>query len=376
MRFGLAHIPAFAYELAPHVVASDVLESRLAPVYHALRLPYGQLEALTGVRERRFWEPGQSLAAAAASAGQKALARANLRPADIGMLIYGGVCRDQIEPAMACEIADRLGLLPETAMYDVSNACLGVLNGMVQVAGAIELGQVRAGLVVSAESAREVVDATIDQLLAAPDIARFRVSLATLTGGSGAVAVVVAHRDLAPQAPRLLGGLARSAPQHHKLCRWGGRTHISWEGEAREGEAPAEPSRTGRAAPIPTAALSGAPAPQLLETHAVELLQAGVKLGAETWRHFLAEMNWRQNPPERVICHQVGKANQDAILRTLQIPPERDFVTYPTLGNIGTVSLPITLAIAAERGHITRGQRVGLLGIASGINCLMLGVQW
>jgi 3-oxoacyl-[acyl-carrier-protein] synthase-3 len=58
------------------------------------------------------------------------------------------------------------------------------------------------------------------------------------------------------------------------------------------------------------------------------------------------------------------------------MPPERDFTTFRYLGNIGTVSLPITAAIAEERGFLAPGDLVGLLGIGSGLNCLMLGVNW
>ena len=58
------------------------------------------------------------------------------------------------------------------------------------------------------------------------------------------------------------------------------------------------------------------------------------------------------------------------------MPPERDFTTFRYLGNIGTVSLPITAAIAEERGFLSPGDLVGLLGIGSGLNCLMLGVNW
>ena len=58
------------------------------------------------------------------------------------------------------------------------------------------------------------------------------------------------------------------------------------------------------------------------------------------------------------------------------ISVDKDFVTYPFLGNIGTVSLPMTAAIAAERRVIKSGDRVGFLGIGSGLNCMMLGVAW
>ena len=79
---------------------------------------------------------------------------------------------------------------------------------------------------------------------------------------------------------------------------------------------------------------------------------------------------------DKVICHQVGKGHRDQVLKTLGISPEKDFCTYPYLGNIGTVSLPLTAAIADERGFLNRGDRVGFLGIGSGLNCLMLAIDW
>ena len=90
----------------------------------------------------------------------------NVRPDDLDVLIYAGVCRELFEPATACRVAAALGVSPDAAVYDVSNACLGVLNGMVDVANRIELGQIRAGLVVSCETAREINDIMIEQMLA------------------------------------------------------------------------------------------------------------------------------------------------------------------------------------------------------------------
>ena len=43
---------------------------------------------------------------------------------------------------------------------------------------------------------------------------------------------------------------------------------------------------------------------------------------------------------------------------------------------IGTVSLPITAAIAAEREFLVKDDLVGFFGIGSGLNCLMLGLKW
>ena len=53
----LIEIDAIGYELAPVVVTTTDLEQRLRPLYDKLHLQDGQLEALTGINERRWWEP-------------------------------------------------------------------------------------------------------------------------------------------------------------------------------------------------------------------------------------------------------------------------------------------------------------------------------
>ena len=346
MQYSKVYIESFGYELPPNVVTSDDLESRLEPLYEALHFQKGQLEALTGIRERRFWDPGFHMYQGAVAAGRKALAAADIPIESVGMLIYGAVCRDNLEPATACAVADSLGLAPQTQIYDVSNACLGVLNGMVQVANAIELGQIQAGLIVSCESARQIIELTIERLLERKDMDLFKKTVATLTGGSGAVAVLLADGHLSDSGHRLLGGMARSAAQHHRLCRWGPDTGIPVGGD------------------------------HFMETDSAAVLQNGVILGIETFNGFIKEMSWPQDKPDKIICHQVGATHQKNILDAIGIPKEKDFTTFQYLGNIGTVSLPITAAIAAEREFLLPDDLVGLLGIGSGLNCLMLGVHW
>ena len=127
---------------------------RLAPLYRRLRLPEGRLELMTGIRQRRLWPPGTLPSQKSARDGRKGARRRRDGPRHVGALVHGSVCRDFLEPATACGVHHRLGLPPACVVYDVSNACLGLLNGMMQVADMIELGQIRAGVVVGTESSR------------------------------------------------------------------------------------------------------------------------------------------------------------------------------------------------------------------------------
>ena len=345
MKYSRVYLDSIGYELPPVVVTSQELEARLRPVYQALHLPDGQLEALTGIHERRWWEPGYPVSQGATAAARKALEMSNVRPQDLEVLIYAAVCREQFEPATACKVAAALGARPD-AVFDLSNACLGVLNGIVEIANRIELGQVRAGMVVSCETAREINDVMIDTMLQKRNMETFKTSVATLTGGSGAVAVVVTDGSFVKEPRRrLLGGTTQAAPQYHALCRWGIETVLS-------------------------------AAKQFMSTDSVSVLKYGVELGLRTWDSFLHRVGWAGDMVDKIICHQVGSSHRDLILKTLGISPHKEYSTYSFLGNMGTVSLPLTAALAEEREFLLPGDRVGFLGIGSGLNCLMLGVDW
>ena len=146
MKYSAVSLAAIGYELGPVVVTTAELEARLAPVYERLHIPRGQVEALTGIAERRWWQPGFELSTGATAAARKALAAAGLDAADLDAVVYAGVCREQFEPATACRVAADIGAPGTAWVYDVSNACLGVLNGIVDIANRIELGQIRRGL--------------------------------------------------------------------------------------------------------------------------------------------------------------------------------------------------------------------------------------
>lgn len=349
MNYTRVYIDAIGYELPPVVVTSAELEARLKSVYQALRIPEGQLEALTGIVERRWWDEGYPVSQGAVLAAQQALAASNVRPDEVDALIYAGVCRELFEPATACRVAAGVGVSENAAVYDLSNACLGVLNGMIDIANRIELGQIRAGMVVSCETAREINDIMIDRMLQAKTMDSFRESLATLTGGSGAVAMLLTDGSFSESKRRkLIGGVTQTAPQFHALCRWG----------------------------IEAIRPLGGGFHQFMATDSIAVLKHGVDLGLRTWSAFLRKIGWMREQIDKVICHQVGAGHRDTILDTLGIAREKEFSTFAYLGNIGTVSLPLTAALAEDRDFLRPGDRVAFLGIGSGLNCLMLGVEW
>ena len=72
----------------------------------------------------------------------------------------------------------------------------------------------------------------------------------------------------------------------------------------------------------------------------------------------------------------MGVAHRRLLFETLKLDPAIDYPTVEFLGNIGSASLPITMALSIEAGHVKRAEKLALLGIGSGLNCMMLGVVW
>jgi len=324
--------------------SSAYIEQRLAPLYQRLRLPEGRLELMTGIKARRVWPEGTKASQASAAAGKAVLAKSSLRAQDIGLFVHAAVCRDMMEPATASFAHRMIGLPATTQILDVSNACLGFLNAMTLAAGLIESGQIKAAMISSGENGRPLVEQTLRTLLEGDfDRNQIKPFFANLTIGSGAVAAILCHRSLVKGRPRrLLGGVARAATQHNGLC----------QGDSHGAES------------------------LMMQTDAETLLQAGVRLAGETWESFTAETGWTREGVGRIVCHQVGAAHRRRLYEMLNLDLAKDYSSFEYYGNVGSVSLPATLALAAREGVLREGDKIALLGIGSGINCMMLALEW
>jgi len=339
MLYNHVCIEAFGYELPPHTITSSAIEDRLAPLYEKLKLPHGRLEMMSGIRERRLWEPGTTPSQVSALAGAKALKNSCVEADQIECLLHTSVSRDFLEPASACLVHRTLGLPQDASIYDISNACLGFLNGMVNLANMIELGQVKRGLVVAGENSRHLMEATLESLLKVPNPTRDNIkeAFASLTIGSGACALVMAHDSVSKFGHRLIGGASRCATEFNHLCR-GNAGNMSTDSET--------------------------------------LLHEGCKLARATWLKTQEILGWTNTVVDRIFCHQVGSAHRKMLYNQLELDQKKDFSTVEYLGNTGSVALPMTMAIGTEQSAPNPKDKIAMLGIGSGLNCLMLGVEW
>ncbi|CAA9336763.1 MAG: 3-oxoacyl-[ACP] synthase III in alkane synthesis cluster [uncultured Nocardioidaceae bacterium] len=322
-------------EDAPRIVTSAQFDEQLHGTYERLGLRPGMLDGLVGIRERRWWDDGVTHVEGAAMAGAKAIAESGIDSADIGLMVNTSVSRAHLEPSTAVAVHHALGLADHCQNFDVSNACLGFVNGMQIAAAMIESGQVEYALIVNGEDARAVQEATLARLVGPETtVATLMDEFATLTLGSGAVAMVLGPADRHPEGHRLLGGASRAGTEHHQLC----------VGDL-----------------------------DMMRTDARGLLAAGITLSRALWVEAAGEFDWASGM-DRYIIHQVSQVHTGAVCEALGVDKSKVPLTFPTYGNIGPASVPFTLA--KEKQDLQLGDRVLLMGIGSGLNASCTEIAW
>lgn len=320
--------------LAPLVTTSVEIERRLEPILKRVRLPTGLLERVAGVIERRSWGAELDIDEASVQVGNAALQQAGVQRGDVGLLINTSVTKRHIEPSVAVRLHHGLGLPSSAINFDISNACLGFVNGMSLAGQLIDSGQIDYAVIIDGEDVSGIHAGTMERL-SRLDLKReqFMSEFASLTLGSGAAAAVLGRADRHPEGHQLIGGVTRAATEYNDLC---------------------------------IGSMDG------MFTDAKNLLKRGMELVTAAWTE--AKRDWNWSDMDRYIMHQVSEVHTAAFVKAAQIDRSRVPLTFPRFGNVGPASIPITLAHEAKK--LSSGDRVLLCGIGSGINTSMLELAW
>ncbi len=121
MKFNNVVISGMANSIPEKVITSAEIEDHLLPVYRKLKLPAGRLELMTGIKERRYWDPGTRPSDLCTTTANSLFENSNIKPSDIGIVIHASICRDFLEPATASVIHHNLKLNDSCILFDLSN---------------------------------------------------------------------------------------------------------------------------------------------------------------------------------------------------------------------------------------------------------------
>lgn len=317
-------------------LSSDSIEKQLSEMYHRLKLPFGRIEMQTGINHRGVFN-NKLPSEISTKAAMDLFANSDIKKDSIDLLIHASVCRDYLEPSTASVIHHKLGLTNSCVSFDLSNACLGVLNAISVATQMINSGSIKRALIVTGENATPLISKTIETLKEKVEFKRkdIRNFFANFTIGSAGVAFVISRND------NILGEFksfqSLSDTSAYTLCQGGG----SMEG-------------------------------LVMETNSEELMQKGVALAKRNWDEFSKS----RESFDHFVCHQVGVHHQEFLYRELNIDISKDYSTFKDYGNTGSAALPLTLAKAIRENKFKKNESVAMLGIGSGLHTIMMDVLW
>ena len=321
-------------------ITSDEIESELNVLYERLKLPPGRIELMTGIKRRGVFPLGTLPSHLASEACRPIMERHSSKP--IHLLIYTGVSRDCLEPSTASRVHHQLKLNPNSINFDISNACLGFMSGIEIASQMIEKGSIEYALICSGENGHPLLAQTIKDLKTNQTISRQELKkyFASLTIGSGAAAVLLGPSHLHPEAPKLQFSHSMAHTQATYLCQGDGNLQGMW-----------------------------------METDSENLLKEGLVLAKQHWSDLKLHTDWFQEY-HHLFMHQVGRAHEMASIDLLKLKSHKLWNIFEDYGNMGSVALPTTLMLAAKNEKLKSKEKILLLGIGSGLNSLIAGIEW
>lgn len=289
----------------------------------------------TGIRERRFAEPGTGSSDLGVIAAQRALDAADIAAKDLDLIICATYTPDMAFPSTACLIQERIGAKPAAA-FDLQAACSGFVYALITAAQFISAGSARLALVVAADVNSTIVDPR-DQKV-------------TPLFGDGAGAVVLGRVN---HGSGLLGfhmGADGGGGGLFFMPAGGSKRPATFETvEARE---------------------------HYIRMDGPSLFRFGVDAMVQASRSALDRAGVGIGEVDLFIPHQANLRIIDAGLDRLGIPKARTLITLDRFANTAAATIPIALDEAVRDGRIGSGMNVLMTGFGAGLTWASTLIRW
>ena len=281
----------------------------------------------TGMRERRIAEHDQATSDLAVEASREALADAGLAPEDVDLVICATITPDNVLPATACWVQDRLGC-KRAAAYDLTAACCGNIYALAQARANILAGQAKNVLVVAAETLSKITD--------------YEDRSSCVLFGDGAGAAVVQASD-EPDTGILYTTLYAdgSGGEMMLLPAGGSRRPASHETVESRGH--------------------------YMQIRGREVFRFAVVKMQELIEECLKACRLTAADVCLVVPHQVNTRIIDASTSRMGFPPEKVFLNIEKYGNTGGASCAMAYHEAREQGLLGPGDVAILVAFGGGL---------
>lgn len=266
-------------------------------------------------------------------AARNAIAQAGISPADVGLLIYCGVGRGFLEPAMAYFVCDALGL--ECECFDVLDACMSWVRALSIAYSFFQQKAYSHILVVNGEF--NIYESGYPSLLVVDDPDKWKYTFPAFTIGEAATATVLSA------SPSPWNFRFRSTPSRAGLCTLPLASYKEFS-LAPDGLAPNGPNN--------------------FMSMGVELSQAAVEEMAAFVRATYSDTSrfdiWFPHAASAEACRISAEQ--------LDLGAKLYYATFPRYGNLVSASIPAAIHLALEEKRLTRGSKVVLCPASAGMS--------
>lgn len=310
----------------------------------------------TGIRERRFVEPGVGSAELGARAAEAALADAGLTAADVDLVVFATMTPDHYFPGNGGLLAARLGM-DGTHALDIRMQCAGFLSGMQTADAFIRSGtydrvllvgaEVHSGLMPWPESVWDVLWGRTEEPC---DPGWYR----KITGlrdrgvlfGDGAGAMVLEANESGDGRGFLGFRMRTDGTQWDKLYVPGGGC------KSRPYFTPAM-FEAGGTLPI---------------VEGRQVFRLAVQLMPSAVREVLAAHGLTLDDVDLLLMHQANLRINEAVQKALDLPDERVHNNIDRYGNTTAATIPIVYHEARKLGKLKEGDLVAVAALGAGLH--------
>lgn len=281
------------------------------------------IRSRSGIVSRHWAGPDETVAEMTLAAAGKAIADAGITADQVGAVIISTVSHFKQTPAIATEIAHRLGT-NRAAAFDISAACAGFGYGLTIAKGLITEGSAEFVLVVGVERLSDLTDLT-DRSTA-------------FLFGDGAGAVVVGPANEPGIGPAVWGSEGDKSDVIAQT--------VSWE-EYREGRPEKFPA---------------------LRQEGQTVFRWAVYEMAKIAQEALDAAGVKAEDLDVFIPHQANMRIIDSMVKTLKLPDHvkvaRD---VETTGNTSAASIPLAMERLLATGEAKSGDTALVIGFGAGL---------
>lgn len=269
----------------------------------------------TGIKRRHI---GGSTATLSIESAQRAITMSGIDPSSIDGVVLSTTTPDRTVPATSATVQNALGL--RCGAFDLNAACSGFVYAYVVAHGLISIGAKRL-LVIGTD--------TLSRITNWSD----RGTAILFADGSGACVI-----DAVSDGGQLLGWDldADGSLEHLLYADIGGYIHMDGK----------------------------------------EVFRRAVRIMVDSAHKSLAKAGLGIDDVALCVPHQANVRIIDAACRQLGIPMERTAVVLQETGNTSSASIPLALFDAADKGRISDGDKVLMVGFGAGMTAASAVIEW